>query len=321
MAQLGSLEDALEVYMEISPESTYRRRARFQAHQIVERLKGRYDGECRGLVRARQFERALVPCRRYMDFACQCPETLDERTKNALERAEQRARVRPNERWRCPTGIEEWVPCAARRVVASSQDHKPLIAERYSEKAIADAVTSYHEGQVDEALRALRRLEDSRSTGEQVREQARRLRRQMQYVHGKSRQLQTELIRGDLDQAYSEWEDIESTDSEILPDPLESFVRRDAARRLSGAYHDRGFERLQAHRLPEAFDLFRQGHRVNPDDTRIAERLRQLERRALYNLRRAQTCGQLREVLLYTVDDPPSAGHQEATRLIADRGC
>ena len=317
--QLGNLEDALENYMNIEADSLYRRRARYQAQQLIERLQRRYDGECRGLVRANRFRDALVPCRRYMDFACHCPEDMNERVEKALERAESRARVPAQERWRCSSELEDWVPCASRISGDVSPDR--IIGRHYENEDISAAVRDYYRGQVDEALRALGRLEEGRGTEAEVREEAGRLRQEMRLVQARYRRGQTELLRGRIEKAHAEWQDIIDTDPKILPEPLQSSMHREVVRRLSSAYHERGFEQFEMRRYPAAFEWYLKGYEVNPDDTRIGESIRRLENAAFHYMRQATRCSDLEYILRYTMDDPPSPAHRQVKREMADRGC
>jgi ABC transport system ATP-binding/permease protein len=313
-------EDALEVYMQIEPDSAYRRRARFQVQQIVERITSRADRECRGFVSANRFQEALRYCRRYMDFACQCPDTMNRAVEEALETAERRARVPAAERWRCPPDLVEWMPCAQAAVAAGGTDAARIIGRHFPEP-IAGVVVAYHRGNPEEALRELGRLEERRDLPADQQEMVRRLRGQMRFAHGQFQIGHSELGRENLDRAAEVWTEAFDVDAQILPENLQSSMRREATRRLSGAYYERGFRLFEMRRYIEAYEWYRKGYDVNPGDTRIGEGIRRLEVTGNALMRRAQTCGELRPILRFTLDDPPSAVHQQVQELMQRRGC
>ncbi|MBU1245277.1 FHA domain-containing protein [Myxococcota bacterium] len=92
---------------------------------------------------------------------------------------------------------------------------------------------------------------------------------------------ETKLQSGDADAARTEWSVVLTVDKTIIPEGFKSRYSRNIGNRLSKSYYLDGRKSLDLYRYEEAFDYFKKGMDLDPDDTtELLEGFKELEQQA-----------------------------------------
>lgn len=92
---------------------------------------------------------------------------------------------------------------------------------------------------------------------------------------------ETKLQGGDADAARTEWNVVLTVDKTIIPEGFKSRYSRNIGNRLAKSYFVDGRKSLDLYRYEEAFDYFKKGMDLDPDDsTELLEGFKELEQKA-----------------------------------------
>jgi len=188
-------------------------------------------------------------------------------------------------------GRKDFTPCEAERFREPripvdemwARQAKDAIFKKYP-AGIADQVLVYFVGDPKNALLGLEELVKNPKHKKKFAEHVQLivdLQGQLRSVVQGYEAGETKLQGGDADAARTEWNVVLTVDKTIIPDGFKSRYSRNIGNRLAKSYYVDGRKSLDLYRYEEAFDYFKKGMDLDPDDsTELLEGFKELEQKA-----------------------------------------
>ncbi len=188
-------------------------------------------------------------------------------------------------------GRKDFVACEAVRFLEPripvdemwAKQAKEAIYKKYPE-GIADQVLIYFIGDPKNAMFGLEELVKNPKNKKKFAEHTQLivdLQGQLRSVVQGYEAGETKLQAGDADAARTEWSVVLTVDKTIIPEGFKSRYSRNIGNRLSKSYYLDGRKSLDLYRYEEAFDYFKKGMDLDPDDTtELLEGFKELEQKA-----------------------------------------
>ncbi len=319
MADMGKLNEGLNLLRSISKESVYNLRAKDRLAELVEKLSEEHLKKGKAQLRAERFRQAHEHFLAYMQLK-PCDRGV---VKEYLAPTEGKMRRRgiafPPYANRCEAGAapQAGTPSEAPEETAA------ILKKSYPAPALAEAMALYLDGKAQQAIQMLRREKQS-IQDPYLRRKAEDLEDQLRVIQGRYEEGLSALLQ-------NRWADAEKrltfaleTDAKIVPQPLRSRYRDDIGAQLAKGLHQKAGEEMNRKQWRAAFDLWRDCLKFHPADPLCTSGLADLEKiaeqyldAAIEQERAGNTAGAqeyLRTILGITRDE--SSLHQKARQKL-----
>lgn len=219
----------------------------------------------------------------------------------------------------------EYSPCKASRFLnkpievagVKKVDPAGVLRKKYDIEDLVGILMIYHKGEIDEALRQLGKLKGKRKMRQHT-VLLSEIHRKLAFIKGKLAEGDSALQTNDIDRADKSYTEAFKYERSLLPKPLVSALRTDAARRVAERYYKLGESQFKLGRYKEAFKHWKRGKSFDPSHTNLLNGMVRLEKEALRLFQQAQAAGGARAQDLYktilaiTQDDSPLHKKAEA---------
>ncbi len=274
--------EALKTFGEIDPKSQY---YRADVTPIIMELKQdlarHYRDEGTARVKVQHFQQAHENLCRYFELDSRLDDLkTEEQIRLDLQTAERALRNR-----------KEFVPCEAERFLTPripvdemwARQAKDAIFKKYP-AGIADQVLVYFTGNPKDAILALQEFVKHPKHKRKFAQHTSliiELQAQLQNIVQGYEAGETKLQIGDAEGARKEWEVVLNVDRNIIPEGFKSRYSRNIGNRLAKSFYIDGRKSLDLYRYEEAFEFFKKGMDLDPDDTtELLEGLKELEQKS-----------------------------------------
>ncbi|MBN2725094.1 MAG: FHA domain-containing protein [Deltaproteobacteria bacterium] len=286
---------ALRLFHQIDPKSQYYRTEMAPIiMDLKKELARHYRDDGLAQYKARYYDKAHDSLCKYFDLDSQLDDIrMEEKIRLDLKRVELLSKYK-----------KSFVACTAKRFKEAripladrwAKQAKKEISDKYP-KGIDEIIIVYFTGNPKDAILRLKELTKSyrgRRKYGKYSTMITELVGQLQSIVQSYEAGETKLQQDDPEGAKKEWTSVLTMDRLIIPGKLKSSYRRNISNRLAGVYYKEGKKSLDLLRYEEAFELFKKGLDMDPDDTTELrdQGIKKLEQRATEFLSEAQGLAQ-----------------------------
>ncbi len=280
---------ALEKFGQIDKKSQY---YRADISPIIVELKQdlarHYRDEGTALFKSQQYQQAAENFCQYFE--------LDSKLDDL--KGEEQVRLDLQHCEKMLAGRKDYTPCEAvrfheRRIPVDemwAKQAKDAIFRKYPQ-GIAEQVLTYFVGDPKNAILGLEELVKNPKNKKKFAEHAQmivELQGQLRNVVQGYESGETKLQAGDVEAARADWNVVLTVDRNIIPEGFKSQYHRNISNRLAKSYYADGRKSLELYRYEEAFEYFKQGLDLDPDDTtELLDGFKELEQKAMEFLEEA----------------------------------
>lgn len=313
---------ALEKFGQIDKKSQY---YRADISPIIVELKQdlarHYRDEGTALFKSQQYQQAAENFCQYFE--------LDSKLDDL--KGEEQVRLDLQHCEKMLAGRKDYMPCEAirfkeRRIPVDemwAKQAKDAIFKKYP-AGIAEQILTYFIGDPKNAILGLEELIKNPKNKKKFAEHAQLivdLQGQLRNVVQGYESGETKLQAGDVEGARNDWNVVLTVDRNIIPEGFRSQYYRNISNRLAKSYYNDGRKSLELYRYEEAFDYFKKGLDLDPDDTtELLDGFKELEQKAMEFLEEATSLNEsgnseqakklFTRVLKMTLEKSPT--HQKA---------
>lgn len=274
---------ALEKFGQIDKKSQY---YRTDISPIIVELKQdlarHYKAEGIALLKSQQYQQAAENFCQYFE--------LDSKLDDL--KGEEQVRLDLQYCEKMLAGRKDYTPCEAirfheRRIPVDeiwAKQAKEAIFKKYP-AGIAEQVFMYFVGDPKNAILGLEELLKNPKNKKKFTEHAQMivdLQSQLRNVVQGYESGETKLQSGDIESARNDWNVVLTVDRMIIPKEFKSKYYRNISNRLAKSYYNDGRKSMELYRYEEAFDYFKKGLDLDPDDTtELLDGFKELEQKAI----------------------------------------
>jgi pSer/pThr/pTyr-binding forkhead associated (FHA) protein len=300
---------ALSLFKKVPLDSYYSIEAKDKVEKISLRLAKLYVDQGMTYYKGRRIKNQL----KAHDFLCKYFKVLGNVGRVVVGEDKYRDRLKR---------LEKKLARKKRRIKRSKQEYKVCKAARFLQKPIEVAgrkkvdvagalrkkyekledlvgvLMIYYKGDVDEALKQLGKLKSKRKMRKHT-VLLSEIHRKLAMIKGKLAEGDSGLQTNDIEGADKSFSLAFKYERQLLPEPLISFGRRDASRRLANRYYKLGEAQFKLGRYKNAFKMWSRGKHFDSSHTKILNGMVRLEKEALRLYQQAQAAGGERARSLY----------------------
>ena len=302
---------AIELLLQIEPDSMAFSQARQVFRETTERYAGRLRTQCLTEFKSGYYKQAYEACKRHMELTCNVEEENKTVVKNFKASAK---RLKTSDNFVCPEAYRVF----GSRVVFDDSNIERVIQRQFSNATVAKAMIEYYNtGRPKKIADDLKRAKakNPKNFSSDVDD----LILKLEVIDGRYTSGQEGILRSDPARAEEYWKDAFEAEKSFMPKDIESALVRDMKAQLAKLYYTQGEELMKKEHYADAFKVYYKGYQLDSKNRNLLERVAWLEQMASKFLRNDPGCESAQLAADITI--PKSGVNKRAQEMLLDYNC